>query len=61
MKDLKENKFHTRVITKAGEENIIEKIKLGLYKLVDSEWDGNSSFIDIVLEALKNYVVENQI
>jgi len=56
MKDLKEYKFHTRVIAKAVEENIIEKIKPGLYKLVDYEWDGNSSIIDIVLEALKNYV-----
>ena len=47
MKDLKEYKFHTRVIAKAVDENIIEKIKPGLYKLVDYEWDGNSSFIDI--------------
>ncbi|MBI9031865.1 type IV toxin-antitoxin system AbiEi family antitoxin domain-containing protein [bacterium] len=35
MKDLKENKFHTRAIAKAVEENIIEKIKPGLYKPVD--------------------------
>jgi len=47
MNDLKENGFHTRVIAKALNDNIIEKIKPGLYKLVDYEWDENSSFVDI--------------
>lgn len=47
MKDLKENGFHTRVVAKALKENIIERIKPGLYKLVDYEWDEDSSFVDI--------------
>ena len=47
MNDLKENGFHTRVIAKALSDNIIEKVKPGLYKLVDYEWDENSSFVDI--------------
>lgn len=47
MIDLKENWFHTRVIAKALNDNIIEKVKPRLYKLVDYEWDENSSFVDI--------------
>ncbi|MBN2830528.1 MAG: hypothetical protein JXR56_09440 [Candidatus Cloacimonetes bacterium] len=47
MKELKKAGFHTRVISKALEDNIIEKIKPGLYKLVDFDWDENSMFIDI--------------
>ncbi|MBI9032254.1 type IV toxin-antitoxin system AbiEi family antitoxin domain-containing protein [bacterium] len=47
MNDLKENGFHTRVIAKALNDKIIEKVKPGLYKLIDYEWDENSSFVDI--------------
>jgi predicted transcriptional regulator of viral defense system len=47
MKDLKKNGFHTRTISKALEENLIEKIKPGYYKLIDYDWNENSDFIDI--------------
>lgn len=56
MKDLKGSGFHTRVVAKALKENIIERIKPGLYKLVDYEWDEKSSFID-VFEAKKEAVI----
>ncbi|MDP8231567.1 MAG: hypothetical protein P9L91_02730 [Candidatus Zophobacter franzmannii] len=47
MKDLKKAGFNTRVISKTLEENIIEKIKPGLYKLIDYYWDENSIYRDI--------------
>lgn len=47
MKELKAARIHTREIAKAVEQKIIEKIKPGLYKLVDYNWDENSGFIDI--------------
>ncbi|MCD4818016.1 MAG: type IV toxin-antitoxin system AbiEi family antitoxin domain-containing protein [Candidatus Cloacimonetes bacterium] len=47
MKDLKNNSFHTRAISKAVENGIIEKVKPGLYKLIDYDWDENNSFVDI--------------
>ena len=47
MKELKNNGIHTRTISKAVEKNIIEKIKPGLYKLVDFSREEYSSFIDI--------------
>lgn len=47
MKAMKEDGFQTRTISKALKDNIIEKIKPGLYKLFDYDWDENSSFIDI--------------
>jgi predicted transcriptional regulator of viral defense system len=49
MKNLKEAGFHTRVIAKALRDGIIEKIKPGLYKLVDYSWDEYSSFVDICM------------
>jgi len=47
MKDLKDRGFHTRIIAKAVEKGIIEKIKPGLYKLTDYAWDEHSGFVDI--------------
>ena len=47
MKDLKLAGIHTRKIASALAEGIIEKIKPGLYKLVDYPWDEHSSFSDI--------------
>lgn len=59
MKDLKENGFHTRVIAKALNDNIIEKVKPGLYKLVDYEWDEDSSFVDITEVSSKAVICLN--
>ena len=47
MKELKVAKIHTRNIANALSEGIIEKIKPGLYKLVNYQWDENGSFTDI--------------
>jgi len=47
MKDLKDEGFHTRTISKAIDDSIIEKIKPGLYKLIDFKWNENSGFNDI--------------
>lgn len=47
MKDLKSHGIHTRTIARAVKKDIIEKIKPGLYKLIDSPWDEYSNFIDI--------------
>ncbi len=47
MKDLKEAGIHTRKIAAACEEGIIEKIRPGLYKLMDYHWDQYSSFVDV--------------
>ncbi|MDP8232609.1 MAG: hypothetical protein P9L91_08085 [Candidatus Zophobacter franzmannii] len=45
--ELREAGFHSREITEALKLNVIEKIKPGLYKLIDYEWDENSSYIDV--------------
>ncbi len=47
MKDMKQAGIHTRDIAGAYEEGIIEKIKPGIYKLVDYPWNEHSSFADI--------------
>ncbi len=47
MKNLKQAGIHTRRIAAACEEGIIEKIKPGLYKLVDYPWDQYGSFVDV--------------
>jgi len=47
MKDLKFAGFHTRTVAKAVSCGIIEKIKPGLYKLTDYQWDEYNSFVDI--------------
>ncbi|MDP8221551.1 MAG: hypothetical protein P9X26_09405 [Candidatus Stygibacter frigidus] len=56
MKNLKEAGFHTRTIAKALQDGLIEKIKPGLYKLVDYQWDENSSFVDVCM-AKKDAVI----
>ena len=56
MKDLKRQGIHTRTIARAVQEDIIEKIKTGLYKLVDYPWNEYSSFIDIY-KSKKNAVI----
>ena len=47
MKVLREAGIQTRDISKAVKEDIIEKVKPGLYKLVDFPWDEHGSFADI--------------
>ncbi len=47
MIELKEAGIHTRTIAKAAKEGTIEKIKPGLYKLVDYPWDEHGSFADV--------------
>jgi predicted transcriptional regulator of viral defense system len=47
MKELREAGIQTRDISKAVKEDIIEKVKPGLYKLVDFPWDEHGSFVDI--------------
>ena len=49
MKELKEKSFQTRDIKKLLEEGIIEKVKPGLYRLVNLEEDENISlsFLDV--------------
>jgi predicted transcriptional regulator of viral defense system len=47
MNELKKAHIHTRNIARAVEEGKIEKIKPGLYKLVDYPWDEHSSFADV--------------
>ena len=47
MKELRENGVQTRDIAKAVANGTIEKIKPGLYKVVDYPWDEHSSFADV--------------
>ena len=47
MKDLKAEGFHTRMMASALEEGLIEKIKPGLYKLVDYPWNEKSELVDV--------------
>lgn len=47
MKDLKLSQIHTREIAKALSDRKIEKIKRGLYKMVEYSWAEHSGFIDI--------------
>lgn len=47
MKELRKAGIQTRIVAKAVEEKIIEKVKPGLYKLVDYPWDEHSSFVDV--------------
>jgi predicted transcriptional regulator of viral defense system len=44
---LKQNKIHSSEIKSSLDDGIIEKVKSGLYKLVDFPWDENSSYLDI--------------
>ena len=56
MKDMKEAGIHTRMVAKALNEGIIERIKRGLYKLIDYPWDEHASFAE-VCRADKNAVI----
>jgi predicted transcriptional regulator of viral defense system len=47
MKDLKAEGFHTRKIQSAIEEGLIYKIKPGLYKLVDHQWNEENELVDV--------------
>ncbi len=47
MKHLRNSGVQTRTIAKAVSEGIIEKIKPGLYKLVNYPWDEHGSFADV--------------
>lgn len=47
MKELREAGIQTRTVAKAVGEKIIEKVKPGLYKLIDYPWDEHSSFVDV--------------
>ena len=56
MGELKTMGIHTRRIALAVKEGIIERIKPGLYKLVNYPWDEHESFVD-VCNANKNAVI----
>ena len=56
MKDLKKAGYHTRTVSQALKNGIIERIKPGLYKLRDYEWDEYSSFMDVCM-AKKDAVI----
>lgn len=47
MQELRNNGVQTRTIAKAVEDGIIEKIKSGLYKLIDYSWDEHGSFAEV--------------
>lgn len=47
LKDLKVNRIHTDTIKKLLDDNIIEKVKPGLYKLVDMPVTAEQGMIDI--------------
>lgn len=47
MLELKNAKIHTRTVSQAVKEGIIEKVKPGLYKLIDYPWDEHESFADV--------------
>jgi predicted transcriptional regulator of viral defense system len=49
LNDLKNAGVHTDTIRKLIDENVIEKIKPGLYKLVDAPMVAHQGFIDICL------------
>lgn len=47
MKELREAGIQTRDIAKAVKEKTIEKVRPGLYKLVEFPWDEHGSFADV--------------
>jgi predicted transcriptional regulator of viral defense system len=47
MQELRNQQIHPRNVAKAVSEGIIEKVKPGLYKLVNYPWDEHSSFADV--------------
>lgn len=56
MLEMKKKGIHTRMIKKAMDDGIIDKVKPGLYKLIDYPWDEHESFID-VCKANKNAII----
>lgn len=56
MTELKNSGIHTRTIAKAVEDGIIQKLKPGLYKLIDYSFDENESFAS-VCNVNKNAVI----
>jgi len=56
MKELRSEGVQTRDIASLVKEGVIEKVKPGLYKLVDYPWDEHESFAD-VCNANKNVVI----
>jgi len=49
MLELKKKGVHTRTVAKAVFEGIIEKVKPGIYKLVDYPWDEHAGFADVCI------------
>jgi predicted transcriptional regulator of viral defense system len=47
MIELKKARIHTRTVAQAVKAGTIEKVKPGLYKLVDYPWDEHGSFADV--------------
>jgi hypothetical protein len=54
MKELRVEGVQTRDIAEALKRGIIEKVKPGLYKLIDYPWDEHSSFADVRNERQNN-------
>lgn len=47
MQELRNLKIHPRDIAQAVSDGIIEKVRPGLYKLVNYPWDEHNSFVDV--------------
>jgi predicted transcriptional regulator of viral defense system len=47
MSELKDSGIHTRTVAQAVENGIIQKLKPGLYKLVNYSFDENESFVSV--------------
>ena len=56
MNELRQKGVQTRTIAEAVSKNIIEKVKPGLYKLVDYPWDQHGSFADVCKSNMKAIV-----
>ena len=56
MNELRKKGVQTRTIAEAVSEGIIEKVKPGLYKLVDYPWDEHGSFVDVCKSNMKAVV-----
>ena len=56
MKFLREEGVQTRDIARGVDEGILEKIKPGLYKLIEYPWDEHEGFVD-TCNANKNVVI----
>jgi predicted transcriptional regulator of viral defense system len=56
MKDLRFLKIHTRDISQAMSNGLVEKVRSGLYKLKDYPWEEHSALVD-VCRAKKDVVI----